>query len=74
MLELLGRFGRFLDEDDRCNPPVLLRLLQLIRSFAVVEQRSIFRELSERCLFIELRGKPSELFCCCGTFRGLQRE
>ena len=24
MLELLGRFGRFLDEDDRCNPPVLL--------------------------------------------------
>ena len=23
MLELLGRFGRFLDEDDRCNPPVL---------------------------------------------------
>ena len=23
-LELLGRFGRFLDEDDRCNPPVLL--------------------------------------------------
>ena len=24
MLELLGRFGRFLDEDDRCNPPVLV--------------------------------------------------
>ena len=24
MLELLGRFGRFLDDDDRCNPPVLL--------------------------------------------------
>ena len=24
MLELLGRFGQFLDEDDRCNPPVLL--------------------------------------------------
>ena len=24
MLELLGRFGRFLDEDDRYNPPVLL--------------------------------------------------
>ena len=24
MLELLGRFGRFFDEDDRCNPPVLL--------------------------------------------------
>ena len=24
MLELLGRFGRFLDEDDRCNHPVLL--------------------------------------------------
>ena len=23
-LELLGRFGRFLDEDDRCNPPILL--------------------------------------------------
>ena len=23
-LDLLGRFGRFLDEDDRCNPPVLL--------------------------------------------------
>ena len=23
-LELLSRFGRFLDEDDRCNPPVLL--------------------------------------------------
>ena len=23
-LELLGRFGQFLDEDDRCNPPVLL--------------------------------------------------
>ena len=32
-LELLGRFGRFLDEDDRCNPPVLLvpfsRLLRI---------------------------------------------
>ena len=25
-------------------------------------------------LFIELRGKPSELFCCCETFRGLQSE
>ena len=24
--ELLGRFGRFLDEDDRSNPPVLLIL------------------------------------------------
>ena len=24
MLELLGRFERFLDEDDRWNPPVLL--------------------------------------------------
>ena len=24
MLELLGRFGQFLDEDDRRNPPVLL--------------------------------------------------
>ena len=24
MLELLGRFGRFLDEDDRHSPPVLL--------------------------------------------------
>ena len=23
-LELLGQFGRFLDEDDHCNPPVLL--------------------------------------------------
>ena len=23
-LELLGRFGRFLDEDDHCNPSVLL--------------------------------------------------
>ena len=23
-LELLGRFGRFLDEDDRHSPPVLL--------------------------------------------------
>ena len=23
-LELLGQFGRFLDEDGRCNPPVLL--------------------------------------------------
>ena len=23
-LELLVRFGRFMDEDDRCNPPVLL--------------------------------------------------
>ena len=45
MLELLGRFGRFLDEDDRCNPPVLVRLLQLIPSFAVVEQSSIFRGL-----------------------------
>ena len=30
--------------------------------------------VSERCLFMELRGKPSELFCCCGTFRGLQSE
>ena len=35
MLELLGQFGRFLDEDDCCsyNPPVLLvpflRLLRL---------------------------------------------
>ena len=32
-LELPGRFGRFLDEDDRCNPPVFLipysRLLRL---------------------------------------------
>ena len=40
---------------------------------AVVEQSSIFR-LSERCLFIEVRGKPSDLFCCCGTFRRLQSE
>ena len=24
MLELLGRFGRFLDYVDRCNPPILL--------------------------------------------------
>ena len=29
---------------------------------------------SEHCLFIELRGKPSELFYCCGTFGGLQSE
>ena len=26
----------------------------------------------ERCLFIELRGKSSELFCFCGTFRGIK--
>ena len=25
-LELLGRFGRFLDENDLCNPPVLFIL------------------------------------------------
>ena len=25
-LELLGRFGRFLDQDDHCNPPVLVIL------------------------------------------------
>ena len=24
MLEALGQFGRFLDENDRCNPPNLL--------------------------------------------------
>ena len=39
MLELLGRFGRFLDEDDRCNPPVLLipfpRLLGLVDCIAI---------------------------------------
>ena len=21
---------------------------------------------------VKLKGKPNELFCCCGTFRGLQ--
>ena len=25
---MLGRFGRFLDEDDRCNPTVLLNLFR----------------------------------------------
>ena len=43
--------------------------------FAVVEQSSTFRGLySEHCLFVELRDKSSELFSCCGTFRGLQSE
>ena len=43
---------------------VLLLLWNKVRYLEVV---------SEPCLFIELRGKPSELFCCCGTFRGLQK-
>ena len=32
-LELLGRFGRFLDEDDRYNPPVLLISFPRLRGF-----------------------------------------
>ena len=28
MLELLGQFGRFWDENDRCNSPILLILLR----------------------------------------------
>ena len=31
MLELLGRFGRFLDEDDRCNLPGPVLLIPFSR-------------------------------------------
>ena len=30
LLELLGQFGRFLEENDHCNPPVLLILSRLL--------------------------------------------